>query len=691
MANSKLFDLPNDSLSRKPNRLIIGSRLVRTLDRSQCSGMQISLAPLLDAARTCRPASATALGIALLMLASGMPLSVASSSTSNVHAGNTSTLVPTTLVQDTAASPQYVDPSIDYESAGGNVIQNVNEQLMWFKGADATTEVPWLASSQTVSTDGLTYTYQLRHGIKFSDGTPFNASAVYFSIMRTIIIDDPSSPAWSVDQVLRGAYAYSASYGGCGCGAGYDQSAVNALVAAAPVTINGTYKVSFHLLRPYAAWPFIMAFTVSAIQDPTAVIANWVVPANSSTGVLPANAGGDGLPRGGATAGDYADVQNQWAASHDAGTGPYMLQSWNQTTGDVTLFANPHYWGGPAGSIHPTIQTIMIKVVNDPNTREFDLKTGIAQIASIPIANGQIFDLVNRTRWFATQTIQPIFPRVSVKGPFAKFETDFVGMNQMRKDKSGNVLRFQPFQDVRVRTAMAYLWDDVAYDNQAYQGFSPLATQILPPGMFGYDSGVTPVQFNITKAENLLLAAGPADGFGPTKPKTITVYYNIGNTVRQAAANILASDINSIATATGLYASIIPLPFPQYLHAIATHQADVWALGWIVDYVDPDDLLVPFASGTAGTFAIWSGFNNATISSWVAQQATIANSAARASLINEIEAAITNGHYYLWTTNGVALNIARTSIYEKPTAFIASNIGNDYLASLYGYYYASIK
>jgi len=631
---------------------------------------------------------ATALGIALLMLASGVPLPVASSSASNVHAANTSAPIPTTLVQDTfGGGPQYVDPSIDYENAGGNVIQNVNEQLMWFKGADATTPVPWLASSQTVSTDGLTYTYQLRKGIKFSDGTPFNASAVYFSIMRTIIIDDPSSPAWSVEQVLRGAANYSAVYncsGNC-----YTQANVNTLIAAGPVTIDGTYKVSFHLQRPYAAWPFIMAFSVTAVQDPTAVIKAWFF--NSTAVTLPANAGHDGLPRGGVTAGDYQDVIDVNQASLSVGTGPYMLSSWDRTTGDVTLSANSHYWGGPGGSIHPTIQTILIKNVNDPNAREFDLKSGKAQITSIPITNGQIFDLVNRTRWFATHTIQSIVPKVSVKGPFASFETDFIGMDQTRKDSSGKLLAFQPFQDVRVRTAMAYLWDDATYDNQAYQGFSPLATQILPPGMFGYDSGIAPISLNISKAESLLLAAGHADGFGPTKPKTIKIYYNIGSTARQAAANVLASEINSIAAATGLNASITPLPFPQYLHAIANHQADVWSLGWIVDYVDPDDFLVPFASGTAGTWAIWSGFNNATITSWVAQQATITNPATRAALIDKIEVAITNGHYYLWTTNGVDLNIARTSIYEKPTAFIASNIGNDYLASLYGYYYASIK
>jgi peptide/nickel transport system substrate-binding protein len=596
---------------------------------------------------------------------------------------------PTQLVYDSlGGGPQYVDPAIDYETSGAQVIQNVNEQLMFFKGADATQVVPWLASSQTVSADGMTYTYQLRSGIKFSDGTPFNASAVYFSIMRAIIIDDPSGPGWGIDQVLRGAYEYSVGYGGNGT---YSQNAVNKLVAAAPVTIDGPMTVSFHLEHPYAAWPFIMAWSVTAIVSPSAFIKNWVAPTNPSTGVLPANAGGDGLPKGGATAGDYEDAQNTWQATHTVGSGPYILQNWDQSTGDVTLVANPNYWGGPDGSIHPTIQTIVIKNVNDANTRELDLKAGTADLAGIPIATGQIFDFVNQTAWFASHTIIDTFPGVSVTGPYPELETDFIGFNQLREDTSGNVLSFQPFQDPLVRAAFAYAFDDPTYVNQVEKGFAPMATQVLPPGMFGYSSALTGTPLNLTIAENLLIQAGPKDGFGPSNPQTINIYYNTGNTARQDAAIILASNINSIASKTGLYANVLVLPWPQDLSAIRHHQADVWMIGWIVDYVDPDDFLVPFVSGTSGTYAIWSGFDNKTLDSWVAQQAVTLDPTQRATIINNIQTAVNNQHLYIWTLNGVDLNVARTWVTEKPNAYITSNMAHTYLTSLYGYYFASIE
>lgn len=612
-----------------------------------------------------------------------------SSTTSTTTTGPSIDPHPNQLVYDSlGGGPQFVDPAIDYETAGGQVIQNVNEQLLFFKGANASELVPWLAESYTTSADGTTYTFQLRQGIQFSDGTPFNASAVYFSIMRAIIIDDPSGPVWGLSQILRGAYNYSVGYGGSG---DYSQADVDSLVAAAPVTIDGPYTVSFHLMSAYAPFPYVLAWSAAAVVSPSAYIAHWVPPTNSSTGVLPANAGNDGFPLGGATAGDYEDAENQWQMSHTVGTGPYILQSWDQSTGDVTLVKNPNYWGGPDGSIQPTIQTVLIKNVDDPNTRELDLKAGTADLANIPIATGQIFDFVDQSTWNSTHTIVNTFPGVSVYGPFPQLETDFVGFNQMRMDSSGNLLAFQPFQNPLVREAFAYAFDTVTYVNQVQKGFNPIATQVIPPGMLGYDSSIQPVTFDLQQAKTLLIQAGPSAGFGPDNPQTIDVYYNTGNAARQNVAIMLGTNLNLIANETGLHVTINVLPWAQILTGIRHHTVDVWNLGWIVDYVDPDDFLIPFVDGNAGTYAIWSGFNNATLNAMVSEQATTLNQTQRLQIIGDIQQQVNNQHLYIWTMNGVALNIARTWVQEVPNAYITSNIGTTYLTSLYGPYFASIQ
>ncbi|MBI3977433.1 MAG: hypothetical protein HY331_04520, partial [Chloroflexi bacterium] len=62
------------------------------------------------------------------------------------------------------------------------VQNNVFDSLYTFR--DFKTLVPALATGHTVSTDGLVYTFQLRKGVKFHDGTPFNAEAVEFNYMR---------------------------------------------------------------------------------------------------------------------------------------------------------------------------------------------------------------------------------------------------------------------------------------------------------------------------------------------------------------------------------------------------------------------------------------------------------------------------------------------------------------------------
>lgn len=585
---------------------------------------------------------------------------------------------PDQFVYETIGQPQFLDPSIDYETAGAEIIQNVYEQLMFFKGADATTVVPWLASSQTVSTDGLTYTYVLRPGLTFTDGTSLNATAVYYSVMRALLIDDPDGPSWALAQILRGGANYSVGYNGDGA---YTQAEVDALVAAQPITVDNNLQVSFHLERPYAAFPYIMAFSVTAVVDPTVYTKNWTPP-TSGVGYIT-----------GITAGDYADEANPWAITNMVGSGPYALTSWDQATQTIVLQANPSYWGGPDGSVHPTIQTIVIKGIDDSNTRELDLKAGTADLSLGFVATGQVFDFVDQNTWFSSHTITNIYPGVSVFGPFPTFETDFLGFNLQIKDASGHLQAFQPFADLRVREAISLLWDDAAYTSQVLKDFSPAATQIIPPGMFGYNASITTPPVDVDKATALLVDAGSNpmnanNSFSPSNPHTVSLGFNTGNNARETAATLMAAAINSISSTTGLSATVQPLPWPQYLAARANHQLQLYYLGWVVDYVDPDDFLVPFANGF---FSARVGYFNATVADWVAQQAVTLDPTARLAIIQNIQVAINNAHIYIWLNNAASLFYIHSWVAEKPNAFITSNTFTTANTALYGPYYAEIQ
>jgi peptide/nickel transport system substrate-binding protein len=76
-----------------------------------------------------------------------------------------------------------LDPAYETDGNSFQVCDNIYEALVFYK--DESTELePGLAKSWEISPDAKTYTFHLRKGVKFHDGTPFNADAVVFSIGR---------------------------------------------------------------------------------------------------------------------------------------------------------------------------------------------------------------------------------------------------------------------------------------------------------------------------------------------------------------------------------------------------------------------------------------------------------------------------------------------------------------------------
>ena len=91
-----------------------------------------------------------------------------------------------TLVYAQGADPRGLDPQIVDDGESAKVTNQIYEGLLTY--ADDSTEVkPCLAESWTISDDGLEYTFKLREGVKFHDGTDFNAEAVKFNVERNTI------------------------------------------------------------------------------------------------------------------------------------------------------------------------------------------------------------------------------------------------------------------------------------------------------------------------------------------------------------------------------------------------------------------------------------------------------------------------------------------------------------------------
>ncbi|HEY0188826.1 MAG TPA: ABC transporter substrate-binding protein [Cellulomonas sp.] len=176
------------------------------------------------------------------------------------------------------------DPDVNYDGPGLNIIENTYEGLVAYEdGTETPTIVPELAESWTVSDDGLTYTFALRDGVTFHDGTAFTSAAVAASIERRTEVD--SGPAYMVADV-------------------------------ASVETPDDLTAVITLTAPNAAFLDYLAspFGVKMIS-PT---------------VLTEEAGDD-----------YAQT---YLTTHDAGTGPYELTA-VETGESYQLTAYDDYWG----------------------------------------------------------------------------------------------------------------------------------------------------------------------------------------------------------------------------------------------------------------------------------------------------------------------------------------------------------
>ncbi|NJP30038.1 ABC transporter substrate-binding protein [Microbispora hainanensis] len=144
-----------------------------------------------------------------------------------------------TLTYALAGTQVSLDPAVAATAVTGLIDRNIFDSLVAQTGPD--TFAPWLATKWTVSGDGKTYTFTLREGVTFHDGTPFTAEAVKASLDHV------------VDPATKSAYAASLI-------APYEKSRV-----------VSDHVVEVTLKRPFT--PFLQALSVPylGIQSPAAL------------------------------------------------------------------------------------------------------------------------------------------------------------------------------------------------------------------------------------------------------------------------------------------------------------------------------------------------------------------------------------------------------------------------------------
>ena len=246
-----------------------------------------------------------------------------------------------------------LDPACAYDYFSIEIINQVFDTLLVYSPTNTTllpglaTQVPTLANGG-ISSDGLNFTYHLRQGVKFSDGTAFNATVMKWSIERVIALGDPASPNFNAAQYGGSAAFLLYDVGGLGNNTNWITQTNDRIIVIDQNTIR------FHLNKPVSFFNELMAFSVSA-------------PVSMSA---------------------YSKTQPQadTPVSKIVGTGPYMVTGYTVSTGPIILQKNPNYYNptiysGYGFASIPIIPKIVISLFSSATALKNALLSGQIDMA----------------------------------------------------------------------------------------------------------------------------------------------------------------------------------------------------------------------------------------------------------------------------------------------------------------------
>ncbi len=414
---------------------------------------------------------------------------------------------PGTLVVAWDQVPDNLDP----QTARGNrnwwVLAEIYETLTYLPGGSLEPE-PLLAESWEVSEDGLQYTFTLKPDITFTTGNPLNAEAVKFSIDRLHEI---------------------------GLGPLYMTSAFDSAEVIDDLTVQFTLKY------PYAAWPVILSNpAVLGVIDPAFVEEN-----------------------GGST----PEERNDFISTNTAGTGPWMLDSWEQGS-RIVLVRNPDYWQGWEGD---HLEEVVLETVPEESTRLLRLERGDVDVATV--TPGSLPSLEER---IAEQGLPIVIQKERDGQPLLSLSTMWLNLNN----------QMLPTSDINVRKALIHAFDYDLWIEQVLNGYGLRMEGMIPRGVLGHVEDYPSYLFDLEQAQSFLDQASPEAK--AELEKGLPFRYSPGYVIQAEGAllwqqNLASIGINLVleeidqATLSSLQTSAPGVPIVESR--------------WFPDYPDPDNFI----------------------------------------------------------------------------------------------------
>jgi peptide/nickel transport system substrate-binding protein len=431
-----------------------------------------------------------------------------------------------TMVFGTSADPVVLDGALVSDGESLRAIDQMFEGLVGLEQG-GTEVIPVLAESFEPSEDGLSYTFQLRDGVTFHDGTEFNAEAVCFNFDRWYNFKGSfQNPAAS--------YYWQTVFGG------FSDGKTDSLYESCEA--SGELEVVLNLTKPSASILPALALTNFTIASPAAL-----EEFDADSGKVDA----DGIfgPTG------------TYATEHPTGTGPFKFKNWDRGNA-LTMVRNDDYWGDFEGNL----DTLIFQPLADPAARLQALQNG--EIQGYDLVDPQDYETIS-----GDENLQ-LLNRPA-------FNIGYVGFNQAAPN----------LDDLAVRQAIAHSINRQEVVDAFYAGQGEVATQFMPPELFGYADDVTTYDYDPDRAAEILDEAGiatpveidfayPTDVERPYMPDPQANF-------EAMVADLEESGLFKVEKKSATWS-------PDYLDNVDNGRYGLYLLGWTGDFGDPDNFIGTF-------------------------------------------------------------------------------------------------
>ena len=432
-------------------------------------------------------------------------------------------------------NPETLDPALNAAVDGGNTLITIEEPLLII---DENNEVkPGQAESYEVSDDGLTWTFHMRDGLKWSDGSDLTAADFEYSFKRLASPDTAAPYAETVVGMIDGyqdAIGNPDEDGNTTTDPDWDALNVHASEDGKTLTVQLSYPCSyFDKLASFVATSPVQQATVEANGD-------------------------------------------AWCTEPDTYVcnGPYMITEWTPSE-RIVLSKNPYYVGGWDSS-KIVSDTITLLLLEDSSASYAAYNSGEAQLVK-DVPTDEI----------------PSLTRAEDGGDFYLDEimgTYYISLNDQE----------EPFTDVRVRKALSLAIDRDYVANTIMQGIYTPATALVGPGIVdenGYfmdnANGGEPYisddyEANLEEAKSLLAEAGYPDGEGFP-----TITYSANDSGYHIP---VAEYLQQAWGELGITMNIDKVEWSSFIPMRRAGDYDISRNGWSMDYNDPSNMLELFTT-----------------------------------------------------------------------------------------------